>query len=100
MVLSFNFIAVGLSDLNLAIERSTFDEQLHCLIVKLTCTQIAAKDRFETKHGGFSNQATMTARIPFPAFASMLADMAQIFITRMRLAVAIAMLQNFTNLGR
>jgi hypothetical protein len=35
LILSFNLIAIGLSDLNHAIERRTFDEQFHGLVVSL-----------------------------------------------------------------
>ncbi len=93
-MLSFNLVAIGFSDLNHPVERSTFDEQLHRLIVKFTCTQIAAKNRLEAEHGSFCNRTTMIARIPFPVLASMLADRAQIFIAWMRLVLAITMLLN------
>jgi hypothetical protein len=53
-LLSFNLVAIGLRDLDHAIERSALDEQFHRLIVELARTHAAAKDRLEAKHRGFS----------------------------------------------
>lgn len=90
--ISFNLVAIGLGNLNHPIERSTFDKQLHRLIVKLMRTQIATKNRFEAKHGGFSER--LIARIAFPAFVTMFTNRMQILISGMRLAFAVAVLPN------
>ena len=64
-------------------------------MIKGTGPELTAKDRLQAKHGGFGNRAVMVARVALPSLASMLANVAQILISRVRRSFAIAMLPDF-----
>ena len=50
--LDFNFVALGFTYLNHTLKHGTLYEQLHCLVIKFSSSQLAFIYYFKSKHSG------------------------------------------------
>ena len=74
------------------VQGATARSELSCLSSEQACTQLIAKECFETKDGRFGYGALMITRCFFPLRAAMSTNEAQRIIARMRRCRRIAML--------
>ena len=75
-----------------AVEGRTANEGLRPLRLHQTGRQIVAEDGLEAKHCGFCQRTDMITRGLLPILTAVLANVAQIFVARVRRRFGIAML--------